>query len=337
MQKRPEVEPTSYIHMPPRAITVSVDEYERRISSPRSLTWGMEKIDDRVIPPMPGDLISILGRPGMGKTTIMVFLAKRFSGIANQKLLNVERPLFIYATWETMVEEFMGVFSAQSSGFTLEDIGRGNADLAKIKRAMVHSMGLSVAVFGRSMPDARTSIPTPTLFNLSDAIKILNDMGHTVVGVFIDYLQQIPGLHYNDRRDDRSARSSENLAYIKEVGIATGTFMIVGCQARREVDDYGGLKFPQLSDGQWTSTIEQASDKVFSITIPVKYLPEGTEITIGRWEYAVTDSMMGIRMLKQRFGPASDNDVWLLDLNMATADASLHDTIGEVGNDDVIM
>lgn len=314
-----------YIHLPPRAISVSVEEYQRRMSRPQHLTWGIDDIDHRVVPYAPGDMIAIIGRPGMGKTSVMIYQISRFANIVNTVDMGVENPIFMYATWETMVEEFMAVFSASKSGYNLEDIGRGRADLAKIKHAMVSMMGASVAIFGRSMEDARARLPVPTLADYRDAIFMLQDQGFTVIGSYLDYVQRIPSEKtHGHRGDDRSSRVSENIEEIKDIGMTTGVWNMVGVQAKREVDDYGGLKFPSMSDGQWTSSIEQTSDKCFSVTMPAKYLDIGTEIKLRGFTYEVSDQTLGLKLLKQRFGGATDDDVWLLNFNAAFIEMSPH-------------
>lgn len=319
-----------YVHLPPRAIAVSVAEYKRRMDRPQHLTWGIADIDYRVVPYAPGDMITILGRPGMGKTSVMIYQISRFAEVVNTVDMGVENPIFMYATWETMVEEFMAVFSAAKSGYNLEDIGRGRADLGKIKRAMVSMMGASVAIFGRSMEDARARLPVPTLSDYRDAIFMLQDQGFTVIGSFLDYLQRIPAERGHDRRgDDRSSRVSENIEEIKDIGMATGVWNVVGVQAKREVDDYGGLKFPSMQDGQWTSSIEQATDKSFSVTMPAKYLEIGTEIKLRGFTYEVSDQTLGLKLLKQRFGGATEDDVWLLGFNAATVEMFPHTISGE--------
>lgn len=319
-----------YIHLPPRAISVSVDEYKRRMNRPQHLTWGIADIDLRVVPYAPGDMITIIGRPGMGKTSVMIYQISRFAEIVNTVDMGVKNPIFVYATWETMVEEFMAVFSASKSGYNLEDIGRGRADLGKIKHAMVSMMGASVAIFGRSMEDARSRLPVPTLSDYRDAIFMLQDEGFTVIGSFLDYAQRIPAERGAERRsEDRSGRVSENIEQIKDIGMTTGVWQEVGVQARRDVDEYGGLKFPTMSDGQWTSSIEQTTDKCFSVTMPAKYLDVGTEIKLRGFTYEVSDHTLGLKLLKQRFGGATEDDVWLIGFNAADVSMYPHPVIGE--------
>lgn len=338
-EKNPFDEPTAsrigrYIHLPPRATAVSVAEYERRMGRPQHLTWGIPEVDNRVVPYAPGDMITILGRPGMGKTSVMIHQISRFADIVNRVDMGIERPIFMYATWETMVEEFMAVFSASKSGYNLEDIGRGRADINKIKHAMVSMMGSSVAIFGRSMEDARSRLPVPTLSDYRDAIYMLQDEGYTVVGSFLDYLQRIPSEKGSGKgwQEDRSGRVSENVEEIKDIGMTTGVWNVVGVQAKREVDDYGGLKFPSMQDGQWTSSIEQATDKSFSVTMPAKYLDLGTEVKLKGLIYEVGDQTLGLKMLKQRFGGATEDDVWLIGFNAATVEMYTHIVSGEDEN-----
>lgn len=55
-------------------------------------------------------------------------------------------------------------------------------------------------------------------------------------------------------------------------------------------------------DGQWTSNIEQTSDKIFSLVRPRKYKKEGE--MFGSKEVHGNDQMV-ISVLKQKLGPAN--------------------------------
>ncbi len=67
-----------------------------------------------------------------------------------------------------------------------------------------------------------------------------------------------------------------------------------------EVDDRQE-KLAELRDAQWASSIEQTSDKVFSLWRPARTQQIGSEIQseTGK-KYTVSDTLLLIRMLKQR-------------------------------------
>lgn len=285
------------------------------------------------MPAVPGDLITILGRPGMGKTLTMIHLAKRFS-----TLLKDEKDVVVYATWETLVEEFVGILSSSKSGYSLEDIARGRADLNQIKKALVSILGNGIVVFGQSMEN-RNNFDPPGLVELDQALTYLKEEGYNIRAVLIDYAQAIPGLgkRFAESESSKTIAISENINYCKMLGKKHGTPVFLGAQARRDVDEYAGVKFPQMHDGQWTSVLEQASDKIFSITMPVKYMKMGDMIKVGGWIYTVNDMTFGIKMLKQRFGPVSNSDTWILMFDPKNLVINEHPTDGEEYDDEDIL
>ena len=82
--------------------------------------------------------------------------------------------------------------------------------------------------------------------------------------------------------------------------------MRVGCpailavQASREVDKRQE-KIPTLTDAQWASSIEQTCDKVFGLWRPWQTEEHDAVIEIEDQSFQVTETLLIMRMLKQRF------------------------------------
>jgi replicative DNA helicase len=324
----------NFLYPPARAITVSLETYEERQQNKRLLTIGIDKIDARVNPPVPGDLVIVEGRPGMGKTLLLVYLAKQ----ASQALTAQNAPtkeVVLYVTWETRVEEFVGLISAGLSGYSLSDIGRGKADLVKVKHAAAQLLNDRILVVGRS--HANTQDGDFTLLDLERIVQELVADGFTIAAIFVDYLQEIPPLQPVRMlsESNKVLYVSENLRYCKRLGMVYGARMYVAVQARREVDQQEGLQWPGLNDGQWTSAIEQVADKVFAITIPAKYYKAGSELkNIDGYNYEVTAMTLCMRLLKQRWGVADTTDMWVLAFHPVLLRLSEQSPIGVYTDDD---
>jgi len=316
-----------FIYPPARAVTVSVQEFNRRIKAQSPLLWGIPEIDSRIIPAIPGDLITILGRPGMGKTLVSIFLAKQFSESLTEK-----NEVIVYATWETMVEEFAGIFSGPVSKYSLEDIGRGTASIKTIEAALLSVLENKIVLFGRSMEN-RNNPDMPNLYDLDQALLWLREEGISVKALIVDYLQLIPPIHKDIRIGDNGgmvATVSENLRQLKWLGQKHGTPIWCDAQASREVDSYSGLKFPRMHNGQWTSVIEQASDKVLSLTMPGKYIAEDADIDLNGYSYNINPMTLGIQLFKQRFGPVDAKDIWLTMLDPINLTITLQQPNGRI-------
>lgn len=323
-------ETKDYIFLPPRASTATIAEVQRQLDSPYYLDWGIPAIDARIFPPVPGTQIGIVARPGHAKTTTMITLAKRWS-----KLLRMHKdskgrsPLVAYATWETSVEEFMCVYTAEVSQQSLEAIGRRTANVQRIESALVHSLGNNVVVIGQSSKrELQSKSRMPNLDDIRLCVQSLKADGYEIAVLFVDYLQRIPHPKYNGE-NDRSSRVSENTEILKDLGVCEGFATVMGVQAARVVDDHPGLKLPTLNDAQWASTIEQTADKLWALTIPSKYLPVGKPFEVGDWRYQVTPSTLVLQSLKQRWGPHEKGDIWVLDCDLSQASLTQQAIIGE--------
>lgn len=288
-----------YVYLPARAARVAAEEFKRRNDNPVRIDWGHAEMDDYLIPAIPGDLQCLLSRPGHAKTTTMIYLCKRHSKALPQGQLAV------YATWETLIEEFMAVYNSERSGQSLESIGRGTANMGRLLDALAEGIGDNVAVVGRSMErDAKDQVTTPQVHTIDDldaCLAHLISAGFKIGCLYVDYLQRIPGR----RGVDRSSQVTENLERLKDMSLKYTCRTFAGVQASRDVDDGAGLRIPEMDDGQWASAIEQTTDKLFGQTRPSLYLPDGQDIVTkgsGR-SYKITLNMTVYQVLKQRWGP----------------------------------
>ncbi len=303
MKSRP-VDTTDFVYRPARAVRVALAEFERRAAQV-GVNWGVRPMDEYLIPMVPGDLVTVLARPGMGKTSLLLHLSRHIASRLTQN------ETAVYATWETLVEEYVGAAASASSGFTLEDIGRGTADLPAVRKAAIDLIDMGVTVLGRSMES-----PPGRNMTLNDVDVILHELaesGQRPVAVLLDYLQRIPNRPGLERGDS----VTENLEQAKDLALSHRVPVVLAAQARREVDDQSGLRLPGLRDGQWTSNIEQTSDKVLAVTKPAAYMVAGSTIKQGGFKYTVDDSLLCIKPLKQRWGPAN-TVVWVLGFDPRT-------------------
>ena len=293
---------TAFLHTPARSVSLAMVEFKRRQDSLHRLDWGVPTMDKYLIPMMDGELVSLLARPGHTKTSTMIHLAKR--GTAACHALADQGAGFdrcvVFATWETTVEEFIGLLSAQESGQTLEDIARGRADLEKIMDVAVANIGNRIYVIGKSSnKPVYQPITLQTIFHL---LQYLREQGKRPILIALDYLQRIPASTPGMRKMEAV---EDNVHRAKDLGLTFGCPTIMGVQAARTVDEQSGLQMPSMSDAQWSSAIEQDSDKLIGLTRPGTYLEDDVvlEDYLGN-AYNVTDNMLAMRVLKQRWGRA---------------------------------
>lgn len=275
----------------------------------------------------------------------MLSLMKRWSEYIRQfpSATHATKPdIGVYATWETTVEEFVLQYTSNVSGQSLSDIGRGTADLSRIESAMIQALGENFVVIGQASNLASEGDgagefgKSPTLYDLYQNLTYLTQF-FTIRFLFIDYLQKIPDLDGLLHSDKAVSVVRDNTNRIISISRQLSLPTVVGVQARREVDDYPGLKLPLMTDGQWCSSIEQDFHKVWSISKPSLYFPVGQRLDLPQRDltslhYELTDNSFGFRSLKQRYGFADYHDRWLLDMEWAELYYTTH--LSSFGGDD---
>jgi replicative DNA helicase len=314
-----------FLYMPSRAARVAAAEFERRRNAPGRITWGVQAMDDYLVPELPGDLVTVIGRPGHCKTSLLMAKART----AATGWIKESGGCVVYATWETLVEEAVGVLAAPQSGFTLENIGRGDLTSLQMEAVVDAATGLmdsGIVFFGRSLESPPGRIPT--LDDLGDALYDLYERDMPPRLLLVDYLQRIPQGKGGRTDSEMVARVSNNLDRCKDLAIQYKVPCDLAVQARREVDDYTKVKIPMMKDGMWTASIEQTSDKVLGITRPILYLQEGYEIKRQGLRYSVGDSTPVVKVLKQRWGRSGDN-LFVLEFDPVNCSISPQEADGE--------
>jgi len=279
------------------------------IQENEGIKFGIKSVDEIVTPMRPGQLISIIARPGHGKTSLMAALARyhardlQKAGIADQAI--------VYVTWEQSAEELEAFFHADGL-YSASDIAWGKADLEIIRSQVVRRGNLPIWIIGHGIGRIGKKVPTMTPEAVLGAIETMQeDYQVKPILMLFDYMQLVPVPNFKDRVQ----RITEVPILIKQLALRIGCPAIVGVQAGRDVDGRKE-KLPELADGQWASSIEQTSDKVFSlwrpaITDDIPYI----ELADNR-RYEVNDRLFVLRLLKQRGGIG--RHTWALHFDMAT-------------------
>ncbi|MHA2136011.1 MAG: DnaB-like helicase C-terminal domain-containing protein [Candidatus Thorarchaeota archaeon] len=271
----------------------------RRKNKGAGIPLGLGSVDDDLIPVMPGELVTILGRPGSGKTGFMM----RWARWRARQLLEMkeEDRIVIYASYEQHIEDLHAFHVAAEERINITDMSRGEIsdDLwERIEVAGAARSTLPLWFIGHSM-ERRRKRPRITLSAMANSlieIEDWTDPKFTIDMVFVDYLQRIP---LDKGVESKTIGMSDNLDRLKDGALAFGCPFVVGVQAKREVDNHDPA-IPGMEDGQWTSNIEQTSDKILSVVRPRKYKNEGD--FFGKNVIVKGHSQMLVSILKQKLG-----------------------------------
>ena len=228
-----------------------------------------------------GELIVIGGRPGMGKSALLVNLAS---------YLSLTVPV-LYFTFDLTEEMLTNRFMASLTGVSNEHIVRNNLK-PKEQELLERRIGV---VKDRQLFITHSGNGSVSAFK-AQCQKQIDEKGVKVI--IVDYLQMMSSRHHG--RNSRELEISYITRELKNIAKDNKVLVIAASQLSRNVEQRGGDKRPQLSDLRESGAIEQGADKVIFI-----YRPE---------YYGLTEDMNGFStagvadliLSKNRNGPTGD-------------------------------
>lgn len=288
------------IYSPNEIANMTVRYLQERVNNREyAVDLGQKDLDEILNPAHPGDLISILGRPGSGKTSFMMRWARYRAGVLATKE-DTDRTV-AYITLEQTVEDLYAFNVASETRISITDMARGDlsdGDLAQVMGATVRMMKQPLFFLGHSAINRRAR-PNLNIETIRQNLHALEDRGSLngkpfkLDMIFMDYLQRAPY-----QGENKAVGLYNVMNGCKDIALEFAAPFILGVQAAREVEDRK-LPIPGLSDGQWTSGVEQISDAVLSTVRPSKYREQGQSfgsmIVEGHAQMLVT-------LLKQKLG-----------------------------------
>lgn len=262
------------------------------------------------LPVKRGELIFVLGRPGSGKTGFKFRWARmRANYLRKQAALGnkvAANSVVLYFTMEQLIEELRLFHVSAESGISATDMANGKLDDGTWDTVTNSLRGLHTTplwLAGKSLERRRdkTRLTEESLWGVLESVeKWRGDQIETQIdSVFVDYLQRF-------RSDGRDWVQfyGDTVNGLKQMAESFACRMIVGVQARREVDKYD-VPIPQQDDGQWTSSIEQQGDGMISVCRPSKYKNDGETFD---GVIVKGHGQMVVSVLKRKLGPDNFND-----------------------------
>ena len=285
-----------------RAGTMYIEQ--RAENKTEGIPFYLPSMDAKLLPLLPGELCTIIGRPGSGKSAVSMYWARQRAKYLQNKQL-IDR-VVVFITYEQSTEELYAFHVASETGIPVNVMARGQLDSEQIE--LVREYGVRRAnvplwFMGHSV-ERRKKRPRIDLTNITDALWRVEDWEQqnkrdlNIDMIFVDYLQRIP---FEGKPESKVMGIDDNLNKLKDMALMFSCPIVCGVQARREVDDRD-VPVPELADGQWTSAIEQVSDKVLSVTRPIKYKNEGE--LFGKKVIVQGRNQMLLCLLKQKMGDA---------------------------------
>ncbi len=303
---KPVAQPEESVFAPQVVSTSAVQVIERRhANKDTGIETGIAPVDKWLLPMRPGELVAVVGFTSNYKSGFMNYVARyharRLSGIAESQN-GAGDPAVITFTWEQSIEEQGIVDISQLTKIDVTRMMRGDLeepDWSLLRKGAIERGTLPWWLVGHSSEAARRR---PRL-SMSDAARMLEyivDVQRVVpVLIVLDYLQRV-------KLESAVLREGymDVVSRAKDMALAFHCPVMLGSQAGRQVKERANWKLPQLDDGQETSNLEQSADKFISLWMPKNDYPKGATFEYGNQWFTVTDNLLILGIMKQKFGPA---------------------------------
>lgn len=286
-------------YTPAEVSRLTIEQLERLREYPGIFT-GIPSLDKYIKPGRPGELITIIGRPGHMKTGFMMRWARYLADNIIEEGKE-ETECIVFVSWEMAVEELTLYDFAFSLGISADDVASGIIPLGEdsMMKAIAVRSTTPIYVVGPSLEKRRNELQY-SMPDVMRALKYIEDEWNLMPrAVFLDYLQAMAPPFGGERR----IQVEENVRLAKQAALEMACPVIMGCQARREVDTRK-IKIPRQHDGMESSAIEHKSDKVIGLWKPSKTEQMPCNLPEPWGGHEVTDNILFAGISKQRFGPA---------------------------------
>jgi len=220
----------------------------RRLKRTRGLNYGFWALQDHTGGMRPGQMITVGGRPGAGKTALMLNVAAEVaqSG-APVGIVSLEMTRDELLTRMACSHGSVDAGKAFQGSLDPEEWQHYKTALTDVRLWPIHINDDSTLTIGRIKSAARSLVR-------NKGIKLL----------VVDYLQLLgaDGFESGQRVAELTFVSKQ----LKQIAKTLGIPVLVGSQLNRKMDDREkGEQAPRLSDLKDTGSIEQDSDVVFLI------------------------------------------------------------------------
>ena len=248
---------------------------------------GIRAIDEKTGGWQKSDLIIIAARPGMGKTSFVL-------SIARNAAIDHKRPVALFSL-EMSSSQLVHRLFAIETGIPAENIAKGRLSDDEWLR-LTNKLGPL-----NSAPLIIDDTPALSVFDLRAKCRRLKSH-YNIELIIVDYLQLMQGSVETDKgKGNREQEISYISRSLKALAKDLNVPVIALSQLSREVEKRTVSKRPQLSDLRESGSIEQDADMVMFI-----YRPEYYDLPTFEDGETPSQGLADIMIQKNRHGP-NDN------------------------------
>lgn len=223
--------------------TTQVDESFRNMvaNGGKAVKTFMKPFDDATGGLYPSELIVLAGRPGMGKTTLCLNIARNIA-FSSKKVL--------FFSLEMTKEQLWAKMACPLAGVQWRDVRGGSISPIDMQRLELESVALAAKLSGT--------------FFVHDEIYSLPEMSRMVVKYHPDIvvIDQLPDISWHGKEDDEIKWYGAACHYARtHIAKRRKIPVLLIHQISREVETRSD-KRPILKDLRWSGEVEQRSDVV---------------------------------------------------------------------------
>lgn len=234
------------------------ETFQERTAGLVGVSSGFKGLDEVTNGFSPGQLIVVGARPGVGKSVLLLQIARHIARTSKNQVL-----LYSY---EMSASEIGFRLLAEMSGVPLPTLMRGGsftgAQHKRINQAVEHISALPLTI---------NDNPPPSVTGLrADARRV--SRSRALGAIVVDYLQLMRG--DGKRHEGRVQEVSEMSRELKLTAKELHTPVIAASQLNRQIENrQGDRRRPQLSDLRESGSVEQDSNVVLFLDRPATYDP----------------------------------------------------------------
>ena len=268
---------------------------------------GFSELDRITAGWQPTDLVIIAARPGMGKTSFCLSMARNIA-------VRFKKPIAFFSL-EMSALQIVNRLISSETGLTADKLKRG--DLAPHEWQQLHSK------IG-NLEDAPLFIddtPALSIFEFRAKCRRLKAQKKVEI-VIIDYLQLMQAA-----TDNKNSNREQEISYIsrslKSIAKELDGPILALSQLSRKAESRGGNQRPMLSDLRESGAIEQDADMVIFLYRPEYYKIDQDE------EGQSTKGMAEVQIAKHRNGALKDIKLRFVESQAKFEDMNYHDNFDD--------
>lgn len=233
-----------------------IEDLSRKKDGLTGVPTGFVELDRITSGWQPSDLVIMAARPGMGKTSFVLSLARNAA-------VEFGKPVALFSLEMSSVQLVQRLVSMESEVYASK---LRNGQLEEYEWTVIQQTIEKLSAAPIFIDDT----PGINIFELRAKCRRLK-MQHNIELIVIDYLQLMSGTGESSRGGNREQEVSNISRSLKGLAKELNVPVIALSQLSRAVETRGGAKRPQLSDLRESGSIEQDADIVSFIYRPEYY------------------------------------------------------------------